>query len=148
MQDMQNMLQVSMIGIPFQNPLLGSGNSGNSGSDGSSGSSGNSGNGNSGSQADWNNPTLLNNPNAGKFTTYCENVLVYMATCIEGPQIADYCSTKGLYCVDNSGPYNLNNVVVQCNATTVTLCPERYYCPNPYTMIGCPKGHYCREGKI
>ena len=91
---------------------------------------------------------LSNNPNSQEFTTYCQNVLNYMSTCIRGPDVATYCSTGGLYCVDSSGLYDLNNVQVQCNATTVTLCPERYYCPDPYTQIACPIGHYCREGII
>ena len=91
--------------------------------------------------------TVPKDPTATQFEAYCQNVLVYLSTCINGPDIIKYCHTEGLYCTDNSGPYNLNNVQVQCNATVVSLCPERYYCPNPYTKIACPRGHFCREGQ-
>ena len=129
-------MQAIMPPFPIGNPF-GDGSVGGGGS--SSDSSGSSNNNNQGIY-------LVNNPSSEQFTAYCTNVLTYMSTCIRGPDVATYCSTGGLYCVDSSGPYDLNNVQVQCNATTVTLCPERYYCPNPYTQIGCPKGHYCREG--
>ena len=89
---------------------------------------------------------LPNNPTTSQFEIYCLNVLTYLSTCVNGPDIVKYCHTQGLYCIDNSGPYNLNNVEVQCNATIVSLCPERYYCPDPYTQIACPRGHFCREG--
>ena len=89
---------------------------------------------------------LPNNPTTSQFEKYCLNVLTYLSTCVNGPDIVKYCHTQGLYCIDNSGPYNLNNVEVQCNATIVSLCPERYYCPDPYTQIACPRGHFCREG--
>ena len=91
---------------------------------------------------------LPDNPTNSQFEKYCLNVLTYLSKCVNGPDIIKYCHTEGLYCIDNSGPYNLNNVQVQCNATIVSLCPERYYCPNPYTQIACPRGHFCREGSF
>ena len=90
---------------------------------------------------------LPDNPTNSQFEKYCLNVLTYLSKCVNGPDIIKYCHTEGLYCIDNSGPYNLNNVQVQCNATIVSLCPERYYCPNPYTQIACPRGHFCRLRK-
>lgn len=90
--------------------------------------------------------SIPQNPTTTQFTTYCSNMLTYMNTCIQGPDVITYCQTGGMYCQDNHAPYLLNDVEVQCNATIVNLCPERYYCPDPYTMIGCPKGHFCREG--
>jgi ABC-type multidrug transport system ATPase subunit len=86
------------------------------------------------------------NPTVNQFNTYCSNMLEYMSTCIQGPDIIKYCNTPGLYCIDNHSPYLLNGVEVQCNATTIDLCPERHYCPDARTMIECPKGHFCREG--
>ena len=75
-------------------------------------------------------------------------MLEYMSTCIRGPDIITYCNTPGLYCIDNHAPYLLNDVEVQCNATIIDLCPERYYCPDARTMIDCPRGHFCREGTL
>lgn len=86
------------------------------------------------------------NPTVNQFNTYCSNMLEYMSTCIQGPDVITYCNTPGLYCIDNHAPYLLNDVEVQCNATTIDLCPERHYCPNARTMIECPRGHFCREG--
>ena len=87
------------------------------------------------------------NPTVNQFNTYCSNMLEYMSTCIQGPDVITYCNTPGLYCIDNHSPYLLNDVEVQCNATIIDLCPERHYCPDARTMIECPRGHFCREGK-
>jgi ABC-type multidrug transport system ATPase subunit len=86
------------------------------------------------------------NPTVNQFNTYCSNMLEYMSTCIQGPDVIKYCNTPGLYCIDNHSPYLLNGVAVQCNATTIDLCPERHYCPDARTIIECPRGHFCREG--
>ena len=97
----------------------------------------------------YSNPLLIpQNPTTVQVDYYCSNVLKYIRTCIQGPDIITYCNTGGLLCEENHEPYLLNDVWVQCNQTSVNLCPERYYCPNANTMIGCPRGHFCREGKL
>ena len=97
----------------------------------------------------YSNPLLIpQNPTTVQVNYYCSNVLNYIRTCIQGPDIITYCNTGGLLCEVNHEPYLLNDIWVQCNTTSVNLCPERYYCPNANTMIGCPKGHFCREGKF
>lgn len=88
------------------------------------------------------------NPTMIEFSQYCTTMLDYMSTCIRGPEIITYCSTGGLYCEDDNTPVKINDNLVKCNATTVSLCPERYYCPDARTMIGCPTGHFCREGEL
>ena len=97
----------------------------------------------------YSNPLFIpQNPTTIQVDYYCSNVLNYIRTCIQGPDIVTYCNTGGLLCEENYEPYLLNDVWVQCNSTSVNLCPERYYCPNANSMIECPKGHFCREGKI
>lgn len=97
----------------------------------------------------YSNPLLIpQNPTTVQVNYYCSNVLNYIRTCIQGPDIITYCNTGGLLCEVNHEPYLLNDIWVQCNTTSVNLCPERYYCPNANTMIGCPKGHFCREGRF